>query len=501
LYLTSGIVATLIHAAMTPQSHIPLVGASGAIAGLMGAFLIRLTTTRIRFLFWILFFRGTFLAPAYVMLPLWLLQQLLMARTGTQGGVAVWAHIGGFVFGALVAVLIQVSHLEENVLAPSLKKKTIWTASDGLSAALGKLDKGNADGAIKDLEALLKATPDNIEARTSLIDAYVRKGNHAAAGRESARLVGAYLKARDTAGAMSAAREHKQAFPDVPLLVRDQLALADDCKRRQEYQEAASRYQEAIATGPDDPMAPKALVGYGWLLLQVFKQPAEALEILERARKHPRATPEFQQASAEMIAVAKESLPAASEPPSPEPASPSESAHEPAHHLSPAASSTLDQSAVQTPDRTLDRSLAPVPVHAVGINSRGLTLQVQRGKTGHLPWQKITAVSVASIGHPEVKDQAPEALILDLILNANGHPTDGQIRCVRLSVQDVDIPQLHNEPSPLRAFQRLVATVLKATGATAHPTREACMGLPRFPAFPNLMAYEADLVPRLSNGS
>lgn len=501
LYLTSGIMATLMHAAMAPHSHIPLVGASGAIAGLMGAFLIRLTTTRIRFLYWIFFFRGTFLAPAYVMLPLWLLQQLLMARTGTQGSVAVWAHIGGFAFGAVMAILIRLTDLEEKILAPSLQKKTVWTASDRLTAALGKLDKENVDGAIKDLEALLKATPDNIEARTSLIDAHVRKGDHAAAGRESARLVGAYLKVRDTAGAMSAAREHKQAFPDVPLLVRDQVALAADCEKRHEYHEAASRYQEAIATGPDDPMAPKALVGYGRLLLQVLKEPAEALEILERARAHPRATPEFQQASAEMIAVAKGSHPAAPESPSPEPTPPSESVHEPAHHLSTAEISTQEQPAIQTPAPTPHRSLAPIPVLAVGINGRGLTLQDRRGRTGHLPWQKITAVSVASIGQPEAMDQAPEALILDLILNSTPTPLNGQVRCLRLSVKDVAIPQLHNEPSPLRAFQRLVATILKATGATAYPTREACLGLPGFPAFAHITAYEADLVPRLSHDS
>ena len=63
------------------------------------------------------------------------------------------------------------------------------------------------------------------------------------------------------------------------------------------------------------------------------------------------------------------------------------------------------------------------------------------------------------------------------------------------------IPQLQKEPSPLRAFQRLVATILKTTGATAHPSREACLGVPGFSAFPNLMAYEADLLPRLSNNS
>jgi membrane associated rhomboid family serine protease len=499
LYLVSGVAATLMHAAMTPQSHIPLVGASGAIAGLMGAFLIRLATTRIRFFYWIFLFRGTFEAPAYVMLPLWLLQQFVMARTGTEGGVAVWAHIGGFVLGAVVAILVRLTDLEEKVLAPAIKKKTTWTASDRLTAALGRLDQGDVDGAIKDLEALLRATPDNIEARTSLIDAHARKGDHTAAGRESARLVGAYLKARDMAGARAAAREHKQAFPDVPLLMRDQLALAADCEKREDYQEAAARYQEAIATGPDDPLAPKALVGFGRLLFQVFKEPGEALEVLERARTHPRATPEFQQASEEMIALAKGALPPASEPPTTIPQAPPEPpGPEPSPHLPTPEVPTPEEPVVLAPAAMPVLSLAPVPARAVGIDARGLTLQDRRGGTGHLLWQKVTAVSVATIGQPQVADQAAETLILDLIMGSSLSPPDGRIRCIRLSINDLAIPQLQSEPSPLRAFQRLVATILKATGATAHPSREACLGLNGFPTFPDLAAYEADLVPRLS---
>ena len=494
LYLVSGGVATLMHAAMAPHSHIPLVGASGAIAGLMGAFLVRLATTRIRFLYWLLFFRGTFEAPAYVMLPLWLLQQFAMARTGTEGGVAVWAHIGGFAFGALVAILVRLTDLEEKVLAPAVKKKTTWTASDRLTAALGKLDQGNVDGAILDLEALLKATPDDIEARTSLIDAHSRKGDQAAAGRESALLVGAYLKARDMAGAMAAAREHKQAHPDVPLPVRDQLALAVDCEKRQDYQEAAARYQDAIATGSDDPLAPRALVGYGRLLLRVFKEPAEALEVLERARAHPLVTPEFQQVSTEMIALAKRALPPTAGRWGAEP----EAAHEPPQHLLTLEVPMHEAPAVKIPAATQALSLAPVPVRAVGIDARGLTLQDRRGGTGQLPWQKVTAVSVAGIGHPEGTDQVAETLILDLILASNAAPADGRIRCLRLAISDLAIPQLQSEPSPLRAFQRLVATILKATGATAHPSREACLGLRPFPSFPDLTAYEADLITHLS---
>jgi membrane associated rhomboid family serine protease len=498
LYLVSGIAATLMHAAMAAHSHVPLVGASGAIAGLMGAFLVRLATTRIRFLYWIFFFRGTFEAPAYVMLPLWLLQQLVMARTGTGGGVAVWAHIGGFVFGAVVAVLFRLTDLEEKVLAPSIKKKTTWTASDRLTEALGKLDQADVDGAIKDLEALLRAAPDNIEIRATLMDAHARKGDHAAAGRESVRLVGAYLKARDTAGAMTAAREHKQVFPDISLLMRDQVALAADCEKRQDNMEASSRYQEAIAAWPDDPLAPKALMGYGRLLLQVFQEPAEALQILERARVHPRATPEFQQASAEMIAVAKVSLPATSEPANPEPPPASEAGHEPEPHLFTPEAPSPGQPTLTVSAPRLARSLAPVPVRAVGINGRGLTIQDGRGGTGHLPWQKITAISVASLGQPASMEQAPDSLILDLVLASNGTPTDGRIRCVRFSMRDLAIPQLQDEPSALRAFQRFVATILKATGAAAHPSREGCLGVPGFPAFASLAAYEADLVTHLS---
>jgi membrane associated rhomboid family serine protease len=503
LYLVSGVVATLAHAVMNPHSHLPLVGASGAIAGLMGAFLIRLTTARIRFFYWIFFFRGTFAAPAWVMLPLWLLEQLLMARTGTAGGVAVWAHIGGFVFGAVVAGVILATDMEAKVLTPAVKKKTTWEPSERLTAALEKLDGGDVDGAIKILEALLRAKPDDIDARTSLVDARVRKGDLAAAGKDSARLVSAFLKARDMAGATAAEKDHRQAFPDVPLLIRDQLALAADCEKRKDLQGAATRYREAIASSPDDLLAPKALVGYGRLLLQALNQPAEALQVLEQAHTHPRATPEFQKVSTDLIASAKEAIGSAPAPPVTESQAASEPEPEPGPEPEPPPQ--LSAPEVPTPEEPVepsppappDRSLAPAPVRAVGIDARGLMLEDRQGRTGHLPWQKVTALSVASIGQPGAVGQDPDALILDLIPASDASPPDGQIRCLRLSLNDLAIPQLQSEP-PLRALQRLVATILKAAGATPHPDREACMGLQGFPAFPDLAAYEADLVTRLS---
>jgi hypothetical protein len=140
--------------------------------------------------------------------------------------------------------------------------------------------------------------------------------------------------------------------------------------------------------------------------------------------------------------------------------------------------------------------LAPVPLCAVGLDPCGITLRDSRGKSGHLPWQKVRAICVASIGGPDGAGGSAARLILDLIIGGGDTP-GGRIPCIRLSGEGLAIPQLQGEPSPRRAFQRLVATVLKATGAAAHPSREACLGLPAFPAFPDLASYETDLLARL----
>jgi membrane associated rhomboid family serine protease len=558
LYLVSGVIATLAHGAMYPASAVPLVGASGAIAGLMGAFLVRLTTTRIRFFYWIFIFRGTFYAPAFVMLPLWLLQQFLMARSGPGSGIAVWAHIGGFVFGVVVAAVVRLAAVEERVLAPSVAKKTTWEASAQLTAALAKLDGGDVDGAIHALQALLQLQPDNIEARTALIDAFGRTGDRAAAGKASARLVSAYFNARDMAGARTAVRAHRQAFPEVPLAIRDLLRLAGDCQRQQNYVEAASLLDEAVRTAPGDPLAPRALLAHGQLLLRQLQEPKEALSLLERALAHPRITPELQQATQPLLAAARAALQAQALPPGNVAHGPPAAAVSPAgsergaegpmpprHAVGlaepppaprgemprlpdvapaesePAAESrtgrTDSVSALESepvPELTAPGApaeivldpvgaagpclrLAPAAASVVAIDKGGVTLADHAGGTAHLPWQEITAVSVASVGQPPDAPEPADFLVLDLVLGpatAGGGP----VRCVRLTPSGLRLPQLQDEPSPVRGFQRLVATILKVTGATPVPSREGCLGSPAFPAFDTLAAYEAELAARLA---
>ncbi len=100
-YILSGIAAVLIHLATNWQSRLPTIGASGAIAGVMGAYFLLFPRARVLTMVPIFFFPLLFELPAVFFLGYWVLIQFLYATVsyGQAGGVAWWAHIGGFIFG------------------------------------------------------------------------------------------------------------------------------------------------------------------------------------------------------------------------------------------------------------------------------------------------------------------------------------------------------------------------------------------------------------------
>jgi membrane associated rhomboid family serine protease len=105
-YLAGGLVAMLAQIAATPNSTVPNLGASGAIAAVMGAFLVTYPRDKIRALLVIFVFVRVTLIPAALLIGVWFLIQLFNAgavATVQTGGVAYLAHIGGAVFGALTA--------------------------------------------------------------------------------------------------------------------------------------------------------------------------------------------------------------------------------------------------------------------------------------------------------------------------------------------------------------------------------------------------------------
>ena len=111
-YLAGGIVAMLAQVAASPHSTIPNLGASGAIAAVMGAFLVTYPRDRMRSLLIIFFFVRVTFIPAALLIGVWFVIQLFNAGAVAQvqtGGVAYLAHIGGFIFGAVTARLFESS--------------------------------------------------------------------------------------------------------------------------------------------------------------------------------------------------------------------------------------------------------------------------------------------------------------------------------------------------------------------------------------------------------
>jgi len=115
-YLLTGLAAAFGQIVTNPESIIPMVGASGAISGVMGAYLILYPRVKVYVLVPIFIFFTSIALPAWVMLGYWFFIQLAsgLLSSGEMGGVAFWAHVGGFVAGV---VLIKFFAREEYVQA------------------------------------------------------------------------------------------------------------------------------------------------------------------------------------------------------------------------------------------------------------------------------------------------------------------------------------------------------------------------------------------------
>jgi len=100
-YVLAGVAAVVAHVALSPDSAAPMVGASGAISGVMGAYLVLYPRAEVVTLVPIFIFFRILVLPAWIMLGLWFLYQFMLGALagGTGGGVAFWAHVGGFVAG------------------------------------------------------------------------------------------------------------------------------------------------------------------------------------------------------------------------------------------------------------------------------------------------------------------------------------------------------------------------------------------------------------------
>ena len=282
-YLIAGVLAFQVHALANPGSLTPTLGASGAIAGLMGAFLVRFPTTKIEmgYLFFYRFYR--FKMAAYWLLPVWLLTEIFYGSVfGQYSGVAHWAHVGGFVFGALIAVAVQRSGLEQ-MAEQGIQGKISWVSHPLLAEASEQMEKGQLDPAAASLQKLLLEKPDSIDAYRMLQRIYWQKNDLPAYRDALTKLLGLELKANDHEGAVQTCRDFRNAGGE-KLPASLWLEFCRQLETQPDISHAADEYLELARTYPAEKQGLLAQMAAGRIYLKRLNRPEEALRLYEAAQ-------------------------------------------------------------------------------------------------------------------------------------------------------------------------------------------------------------------------
>ena len=108
-YFLGGLAAAFFQAIFSRGLDVPMIGASGCIAGIMGAYFVLYPKARINVFMWFIIFIQTIKVPASIVIGFWIITQLINATGSSSDGVAYFAHIGGFVFGYVVCLFSRLS--------------------------------------------------------------------------------------------------------------------------------------------------------------------------------------------------------------------------------------------------------------------------------------------------------------------------------------------------------------------------------------------------------
>lgn len=125
IYFTSGFCGAVVHILFNAGSRVPSIGASGAIAGILGAYFVTFPRARITLLIWFFILVWTVDLPAVLVLGYWFLiqffsgYQMLAIESATAGGVAWWAHVGGFIAGMVLGLVVQPKRPRMRMIPPN----------------------------------------------------------------------------------------------------------------------------------------------------------------------------------------------------------------------------------------------------------------------------------------------------------------------------------------------------------------------------------------------
>jgi len=282
VYLVAGAFALQVHAWFNPGSYVPTLGASGAVAAMMGAFLVRFPRVRIKML-WIFFIRPfRFAAEAYWLLPLWFLMEVFYGSVGAGGGVAHMAHVGGFAFGAVAALGIRYSGLEHKI-NEGIEEEIDPNHDGDLDAVHDMITENRLDDALTELDRFTMLHPDSERALMQQQEIHWRKNDIPEYSAATKKLCAFHLGQKNIDQAL---KDYEQLvntsgnLPPVELWMK----LCQALEERQEYERALGEYQEIAQAYPRDRQSLMALMAGAKLAIHRVNRPQQALNFYQAAQ-------------------------------------------------------------------------------------------------------------------------------------------------------------------------------------------------------------------------
>ena len=292
-YLAGGIFAGWAHCLQDTSSSVPLIGASGAIAAIMGAFTIRHFMTKIKFFYLFVFFIrpfwGNFFLPAFVFLPFWFFQQVALKSLYDNvggSGVAYLAHIAGYMAGIITALSIKATGIEKKWIDPMVEKKQI---SEGVlrdprfNQACKLLDQNKTEEAAAIFSKLIAEKPHDLDLAQDITVLYMDHrifGDCQALGERT--LKNLIIKARIAEAAQFALQ--LIGCRELTISAQPLLRVAKWMTGENRYGEAHDVYSYVVKNNESPNMTARASILLARLIHSQLNDPEYALELIKDAK-------------------------------------------------------------------------------------------------------------------------------------------------------------------------------------------------------------------------
>lgn len=492
-YFLGGIAAAATQYALDRHSIAMIAGASGAIAACMGAFVLRFPNRRIRWWLGIFYlFHWTFPIRAWICGVAWFLLQLLaLWLLGAASGVALGAHVGGFVFGAVVAGALKWTGVEDKYIVPSVEKAThAYSRHSGLDDAQAALDRGDAAAARQALEVVLAQAPDSADANVMLIK--LEAGEDKAAAHARAERFLTPLLVKDSPQAAIVVEELAPALDLTLLRPATAFRMGQALDKGPDGLRPLAEQLFAAAGRAPGPFAAKALLRAAQARLDAQGEARGALEYLQRIRALPGVqadlmarVDEVEQRAQAVVEREKGfdprfqgrgmDLAEAAPAPAPEPEAPVVEA----------------EASARAPAEPSRNGAKVVECLLGGMTRDALSLVIEGGGRTQLSLANLLAVAVGVAGEPSPPNSPPRNILYtDLVTSWGGPSQPAQV--LRLKSSTLRLNNIYPGMKPGEAFGLFLSQLLDSSGATALPDAEA-LRRGEYPRFPDVETFTRTL--------